>query len=172
MFCPNCGAHQAEGKKFCTSCGTNLLLVSQALSGQAPVLPSVDEIHRRRDLSKGVKMTIIGGAFLAIQFFSFIFSLPFRGDGSPFGFFSFIALVMMAVGISRIVNARPVIAPRPQQPYFPTAARVPAINEQPAIEEPARTTSGLAARHPGPSVTEEETQHLPAPAYAPPRDQN
>src|SRR6059058_4760477 len=36
MFCPKCGA-QAEGGRFCRSCGTNLVAVSDALaaSGQS-----------------------------------------------------------------------------------------------------------------------------------------
>jgi hypothetical protein len=33
MFCPSCGRENAQGIKFCVSCGTNLEIVSQALSG-------------------------------------------------------------------------------------------------------------------------------------------
>lgn len=33
MFCPTCGRDNAVGRKFCATCGTNLDLVSQALSG-------------------------------------------------------------------------------------------------------------------------------------------
>ena len=32
MFCPTCGRDNSVGRKFCASCGTNLELVSQALS--------------------------------------------------------------------------------------------------------------------------------------------
>lgn len=32
MFCPTCGRDNANGRKFCASCGTNLEAVSQALS--------------------------------------------------------------------------------------------------------------------------------------------
>lgn len=35
MFCPKCGA-QSEYGKFCRSCGTNLAIVSEAITGQAP----------------------------------------------------------------------------------------------------------------------------------------
>jgi predicted membrane protein len=35
MFCPKCGV-QAEIGKFCRSCGTNLAIVSEAITGQAP----------------------------------------------------------------------------------------------------------------------------------------
>lgn len=179
MFCPNCGGHQAEGRKFCTSCGTNLLAVSQALSGRGPAStpggvvapPNMHELRRQHDLSKGVKLAIIGGAFLAIQFFGFVFSLPFRDGGSPFGFFSFVALVMMAIGVSKIVSARPVVAPGGARPvasppatFTASAPRttLPSAAPEPIFEEPARTTGDLAAHYPGASVTEEETQHLPA----------
>jgi hypothetical protein len=33
MFCPNCGRDNSRETKFCASCGTNLEVVSQALSG-------------------------------------------------------------------------------------------------------------------------------------------
>src|SRR5215510_10594576 len=33
MFCPTCGRDNAIERKFCASCGTNLEVVSQALSG-------------------------------------------------------------------------------------------------------------------------------------------
>ena len=33
MFCPNCGRDNSRERKFCASCGTNLEIVSQALSG-------------------------------------------------------------------------------------------------------------------------------------------
>jgi hypothetical protein len=35
MFCPTCGKDNAKGLKYCASCGTNLMAVSQALSGDA-----------------------------------------------------------------------------------------------------------------------------------------
>jgi hypothetical protein len=36
MYCPNCGTNQPDDKKFCSACGTNLGVVSAALSGQPP----------------------------------------------------------------------------------------------------------------------------------------
>ncbi len=124
MFCPNCGVHQTDGRKFCTSCGTNLVMISQALGGRSPAfeaptlrsgahVPLSDEAEkkRRRNFEKGIKLTIIGSAFLGIQFFSFLMSLPFRSVGEPFGFFSFVALIMMGVGISKLVGSRPLVMP-------------------------------------------------------------
>ncbi|MEP7270016.1 MAG: hypothetical protein ABI882_00850 [Acidobacteriota bacterium] len=180
MFCPNCGAHQTGERRFCTSCGQNLLLVSQALGGHfagpnvASPAQSHLEISRQQDLAKGVKLTIIGGAFLAIQFFSFIFSLPFRNSNSPFGFLSFVALVLMAIGVSKLVNSRPVVA---RNPMYYQAAPLPTLRSAPpqgvgldvSLHPDAPATGELIdIRQPGPSVTEEDTQHLTG--YAPPQN--
>ena len=95
MFCPNCGVHQTDGRRFCTSCGTNLMIISQALAGRAPsleaptlrsganaVLSGAAEEKRKREFEKGIKLTIIGSAFIGVQFFTFLLSLPFRSSGS------------------------------------------------------------------------------------------
>ena len=136
----------------------------------SPVPPrqlATEERHRLQDVSKGVKLTIIGGAFLAIQIFGFIFTLPFRGNGSPFGFFSLVALVMMAIGISKLVNARSIVADRPAPSDSVANQTFPSMTPQPRVSEaqkhPDAPVTGelLDAPHPAPSVTEEDTQHLP-----------
>lgn len=176
MFCPNCGVHQTGERRFCPSCGQNLALISQAMSGDFGVPANVSSgqqtlLERRRqyDLSKGVKLTIIGGAFLAIQFFGFIFSIPFRGGSSPFGFFSFIALILMAVGVSKIVNARPVAQigrqsypASPPPPVYQQVSPPPMVAQDFIVHPDAPPTGDLVdSRHPAPSVTEDDTQHLP-----------
>ena len=104
---------------------------------------------------------------LAIQFFSFIFSHPFRNSSSSFGFLSFIALIFMAVGVSKLVNARTVTARdrsqyQPMSPAVFPSAHTPRVLAEPRVEVNAPATSSLdELRQPGPSVTEEETQHLP-----------
>jgi hypothetical protein len=35
MFCPTCGVDNSHGLRYCSSCGTNMEVVSQALSGSA-----------------------------------------------------------------------------------------------------------------------------------------
>ena len=99
------------------------MMISQALAGRAPsleaptlrsgahpVLSGAAEEKRKKDFEKGIKLTIIGSAFIGVQFFTFLLSLPFRSSGSPFGFFSFVALIMMAIGISKIVGSRPPVS--------------------------------------------------------------
>src|SRR5262245_3869536 len=104
MFCPKCGSNQSENRKFCTHCGTNLNIVSQALTGQIsqpayvppPINPS--ELQRRHELAKGYRFTIIGSGFIAFSFANLIFT------GSFFGFWSFLGLIFLAVGISRVIS--------------------------------------------------------------------
>ena len=36
MFCPKCATQNAEGASFCRSCGANISLIPQALSGNLP----------------------------------------------------------------------------------------------------------------------------------------
>ena len=43
MFCPTCGRENSRERKFCSSCGTNLEAVTQALSGNA------DDLFTRTD---------------------------------------------------------------------------------------------------------------------------
>ena len=177
MFCPKCGSNQGEGKRFCTVCGTNLAAVSQALTGQipqpnyyAPPMPHPLEIERQRDMAKGVRLSIIGGGIVALNFFSFIFSGPFRG-GSPFGFWTFVGFILLAVGISKIITSRPPSAVSSSAPA-PQAQREthsihqanphPVFSAPPAVEPTASRTSELEpVRRPSLSVTEDETRHLP-----------
>jgi hypothetical protein len=173
MFCPKCGSNQGEGKRFCTVCGTNLAAVSQALTGQipqpnyyAPPAPHPIEIERQRDMAKGVRLSIIGGGIVALKFFGFIFS-GFRG-GSPFGFWALIGFVLLAIGISKIINARPpsaanTNAPGPRETHSTNLASPHPVFSAPAMVETSapRTSELEPIRRPSMSVTEDDTRHLP-----------
>jgi len=172
MFCPRCGSNQGEGKRFCTVCGTNLAAVSQALTGQlpqmnyAPPAPHPIEIERQRATAKGVRLSIIGGGIVAFNFFGFIFSA--HQGGSPFGFWSLIGFVLLAVGISKIISSRPpgaasTPAPKPHETGSINQANPHPVFSAPAAVEPAapRTTELEPVRSPSLSVTEDDTRHLP-----------
>jgi hypothetical protein len=183
MFCPRCGSNQGEGKKFCTVCGTNLAAVSQALTGQfpqptyyAPPIPHPIEAAKQREMAKGVRLSIIGGGIVALNFFGFIFSGPFRG-GSPLGFWTFIGFIFLAVGISKIVASRPLAAtnahsaPIPAPPVPHEVISGPAtrptsphpVFSAPASAEPSAPKTGELepVARPALSVTEDDTRHLP-----------
>ena len=172
MFCPRCGSNQGEGKRFCTVCGTNIAAVSQAITGQipqfnyAPPPPNPIEIERQRATAKGVRLSIIGGGIVAFNFFGFIFSA--HHSGSPFGFFTFIGFILLAIGISKIISSRPPGAvstpmPRPHETHSINQANPHPVFSAPAGVEPAapRTSELEPVRNPSLSVTEDDTRHLP-----------
>jgi predicted lipid-binding transport protein (Tim44 family) len=175
MFCPKCGSNQGEGRKFCTSCGTNLLIVSQALSGQLPQSnplppaphPSVRE-RQQRELTKGLYFAIIGGGIMAGKLIGFIFT----GFRSGFGFWGIVGFVLLAIGIARIISYRPdrhaPAAPAPQVYSDFHQSNMHAAPPQPVFSASApndyvapRTSELEPADQPKPSVTEAETQTLP-----------
>lgn len=180
MFCPRCGANQGESRKFCTSCGTNLQMVAQALTGQLPLAnyvppPPVPVQHERHDeMSKGITMTVVGAAFLIFQLVNFIFTVHLTGARSPFNFWSFVALMVLAIGISKVISSNllktkqhpPAPELRSPQGSLPPNAQAelpqPVFSSVTAIEPSAPRTSELEpVRQPAPSVIEEETRTLP-----------
>ena len=171
MFCPRCGSNQGEAKRFCTVCGTNLAAVSQAITGQipqpnyyAPPTPHPIEVERQHNMAKGVRLSIIGGGIVAWNFFSFIF-YAYRG-GSPSSFWIFIGFLLLAIGISKIINSRPPSAastPAPYGPHSNIQAKPHPVFSAPAPVEPSapRTSELEPASPPSLSVTEDDTRHLP-----------
>lgn len=190
MFCPKCGSNQGEGRKFCTSCGTNLLLIAQALSGRlpqtfppSPPVPLVPMRDRQRELTKGLYFAIIGGGIMVGRLITFMLT-GFR-DG-PFGFWGFIGFVLLAIGAAKIISYRahtpaPAAIP-PSSPldsdFQQTTPQVvfpaQAIPPQPVFSatsgdgyETPRTSELEPVELPRPSVTEAETQTLPSKAQPP-----
>jgi zinc-ribbon domain len=82
MYCPQCATQNIDRARFCRSCGANVSLVPQALSGHLPESQSdkieraiKGAIKRRREpnLARGLRKTSIGIAFLmavAVLFFT------------------------------------------------------------------------------------------------------
>lgn len=185
MFCPKCGSNQGDSKKFCTVCGTNLLLVSQALTGQlAPPQPVIHpmppvtlpvDLNRHHEIRNGITMAMLGGGYLIYKIISFLFFAPFNGWRSPFGFGSFIAFIVFAIGISKIISSRVIpeaqsatsnfVAPatfavaQPQSQMQPAPPQ-PVFSATTPPQESARRTNELAPVHPTISVTEDDTKHL------------
>lgn len=154
MYCPRCATQNIDNARFCRSCGANLSLVPQALSGSLPHDRSdkIEEairgaIRRRREpnLGHGIRRASIGLAFLTIVaaiFFS-------RGGAGVGGIWLLIpAFLLLGKGIGEIITA--VGAERAAHNALPpTPARTNELSAQP-IHDPATP----------PSVTENTTRHL------------
>ena len=55
MFCPKCATQNLDGASFCRTCGANISLVPQALTGQITKPPEeeVDDVRFRRKRRQG-----------------------------------------------------------------------------------------------------------------------
>jgi len=71
MYCPSCGSNNPNDLKFCTRCGTNLGVVSDALSGATTGALETDErtVSLLKDYYRSRRMMIIGGAASALSLF-------------------------------------------------------------------------------------------------------
>ena len=157
LFCPNCGSQNVEGTKFCRTCGANLSLVPQALTGQLP--DERDPRRRRRrhrdedrppNLGHGITKTFMGLGFLFVAL-----SVCFFFPGGKFWWFWMLipAFGMLGKGVAEIVSAKTALTQLPG--HQPTTASMP----------PRRQTGELPPEPPGytlppPSVTENTTRHL------------
>ena len=66
MYCPNCGSQNQVDVRFCTRCGTNLGVVTDALSGRPPSVSAIDErlLKVIKDHSKGRRDAITGAMLI------------------------------------------------------------------------------------------------------------
>jgi hypothetical protein len=68
MYCPTCSTHSGDGVKFCKSCGMNLSVVTQALSGGVVAVsdPLRDREFKRarKQISDGIHGSAVGAALL------------------------------------------------------------------------------------------------------------
>jgi len=156
MFCPKCASQNLEGASFCRSCGANISLVPQALSGQLaraneeqPLTQdeacAIPGRRRRRELTldSAFKNIFIGIAFLIISV-----ALS-RSIGAGWWFWMLIpAFSLMGTGIAQYIRIR-------ERQSYPT--QIP-TQQIPTLPPPVRSTEHLMS--PPASVTEGTTRHL------------
>jgi len=167
MYCPNCAALNNDGTKFCRSCGANLSLVPQALTGRLPDGRSTGKgkSHKGKkppSLSEGIIEIFTGFGFLLVSL-AVLFYAP---AGRLWWFWLLIpAFSMMGKGVAEIVSVKKQEAltsglPNPnlhvQYPQAPYSQEQ--YSHPPRAEElPPRNTGPI---FPPPSVTENTTRHL------------
>jgi hypothetical protein len=149
MFCPKCATQNLDGASFCRSCGANISLVPQALTGQlarpgdeksltdesACAMPG----GRKRELTLDMSFKNI---FMGIAFLLISIALS-RSIGAGWWFWLLIpAFALMGTGIAQYIRIR-------EQQNRPTPALPP---------PPVRSTEHLMP--PPASVTEGTTRHL------------
>lgn len=108
MFCPKCGIENPDNGKFCRKCGTDLGVVSLALSGNLPIAQInqyvVDPRKRAVSWEMAITKISIGSAFLIISLI-----LGFTGmiGADKWWFWLLLpAFGALASGITQFINLR------------------------------------------------------------------
>ena len=144
MFCPKCSTQNLDGASFCRSCGANISLVPQALTGQLPQPPAEKKTDRR-----GRELTLdqaFKNAFMGVAFLLIAIVLSRSGFGRGWWFWLLLpAFAMMGTGIAQFIRVKEK-EKRPSLPAPPLAKSLPEHQE-----------TFIA---PAPSVTEGTTRHL------------
>lgn len=174
MFCPRCAAQNTEEAKFCRSCGTDISLVPQAITGvlaeklavgEDDSLSRRDRRHARKHGGAPVNIErVVRGIFMGLAFIFVAFAArTWAPAGNIWWFWLFIpAFGMLADGVStglRLAEERK----RQQQPAAPPFYTPPptAVPHAPRVNELPRRNTGEMI--PPPSVTEGTTRHLGVP---------
>ena len=169
MFCPKCATQNLEGASFCRSCGANISLVPQALTGQIPQAPPDDTFlegragrRSRRHGGKDVSLDqSFKNIFMGIAFLIIAIGLS-RSIGYGWWYWMLIpAFSMLGTGIAQYIRLKEkdkqsAIGAVPAAKTFPNRS----IGDPVGLSAP--NTGQLVA--PPASVTEGTTRHLGAEA--------
>ena len=150
MFCPKCATQNLDGASFCRTCGANISLVPQALTGQL-VPPRPVEVDEGCGIRSGGRELTLDRAFkhVAMGFAFLVASIVLSRTGQGWWFWMlFPSFIFTATGIAQFIRLkerakRASLAPQPVSRSF--------------VEAP-RATDEL--RGPVASVTEGTTRHL------------
>ena len=151
MFCPKCATPNQDGASFCRSCGANISLVPQALSGQLVQPPPPTEVDGTCRTRRGRELTLeqpFKNVFMGIAFVIISIVLS-RTIGQVWWFWMLIpAFSLMATGVAQFIRL---------QEHAKRASLAPPPISRSFVETP-RPAEGLRA--PVSSVTEGTTRHL------------
>lgn len=171
MYCPHCGAQNADGTKFCRSCGTDLRVVSLALANpnQLDVVAEANAskewlVKRREGISTLIKGTGLVSASLLVGVALGVFSntndwiilwLGLAGWMACWG------IILWSQGINKLIESQ--YLRRELLASDQSAVRVThqfAAREQAALPEPDSAASTTTKLRSSSSVTEHTTELL------------
>src|SRR5215510_6594340 len=142
MYCPQCAA-PIDGLKFCRNCGTNVSLVSQAITGRLPE----SRANESPSFARGLRRLFVGVSFLIVAIYLM------RPGGERWGVWLLVpGFGILARGIAELIRVK-----QEQRATFSSASGAVAPPLTPHGEFLAPTTSKLA---PPASITEETTRHF------------
>src|SRR5215218_8891965 len=111
MFCPKCATQNLDGASFCRTCGANISLVPQALTGQLaqPPAEEIEEGRGPRRRRQGKEVTLdqsFKNIFMGIAFLIVALALS-RTIGQTWWFWMLLpAFSMMGTGIAQYIRVR------------------------------------------------------------------
>ena len=163
MFCPKCATQNLEGTSFCRSCGAQISLIPQALTGQTPEAVANESHGDRRPRGKELSLDhSFKNIFMGIAFLIVAIAL-WRSIGARWWFWMlFPAASLMGTGIAQYIRIKKqekksLLVSPPLKQTLPDQRTY-----SPPRNLPPRNTGELMP--PVPSVTEGTTRHLGAEA--------
>ena len=152
MFCPKCATQNLDGASFCRTCGANISLVPQALTGQLAQPPTEDVVEGRRGRKRGRELSLdhaLKKIFMGMAFLIIAIALARSPIGQAWWFWMLIpAFSMMGTGVAQYIRLK--------EKQKQTSVSAPLV----ARTFPERTRTPEELRPPVPSVTEGTTRHL------------
>ncbi|NDD63610.1 MAG: zinc ribbon domain-containing protein [Acidobacteria bacterium] len=154
MFCPNCAA-TIDGSRFCRSCGANVSLVPQALTGQLSISGPAEggKVNRQPGIEKAVS-SLFSGIGLFVAAFAV---LSFAPGGRIWWFWLLIpAFGSIGHGVGQYLRYREL--ERKRSLGLPETARGVDTGRLPTgLPEPSRPPAPIEAVG---SIVEQTTRHL------------
>ena len=174
MYCPTCSTHSIDGLKFCKSCGMNLSVVTQALSGGVVAVsdPLRDREFKRarKEISDGIHGSAVGAALLVAA------ALPyFLIPKTPWMYTVSLLLALGGIvklfrGVGSIIDAK--VGPKLLDPALQPRG-TGGLNNGQALPPGVRPSQRLSAGQPAntrPFALETEGRGTSPPSEAPPEN--
>lgn len=163
MYCPSCGSNNQDGIKFCTRCGTNLAIVTNALAGRLSsstiderIMKLLKEYNKgRRDIITG---SVIIPAGLLIWTLLGLTPLGFMPAFFIICWMFFWGVPALAVGLSKMMAASGEMKQLGYDPRQGLLASSIQTNSLPQISAESDISTG-PLNFPG-SATEQTTRQL------------
>lgn len=155
MFCPNCATQNPDGGSFCRSCGANISLVPQAMSGNLPAAATDESCSGVGSRRRSGKLSLdhsFRNIFMGVAFLIVAIALS-RTIGAGWWFWMLLpAFSMMGTGIAQYIRLKEQDRKNQMIGY----------NQVPPYSAPRNLNSSMGneLRPPVPSVTENTTRHL------------
>ena len=104
MYCPSCSSLNNDEVKFCTRCGTNLGVISDALSGKHASPSQIDErmVSLFKDYYSGRNSVIIGAVVCTIVLLKTVLFALFNFN-VELGFLSYVVVFLLVYGLIALI---------------------------------------------------------------------